>query len=60
MNFLADFGEGLLVFLIASFPIMLILGAIAVIIVLIVKASQKAKRKRASRNNNQGPMGGSN
>lgn len=48
LNALADFGEGLLIFLIGGFPILLLLAIIAVVVIVLVKRHNK---KKATRNN---------
>ena len=48
LNALSDFGEFLLIFLIAGAPILLILGAIAILIVVLVKQSRKRRAKKAA------------
>ncbi len=47
LNALADFGEGLLIVLVAGAPILIILGLIAVLIVWLVKRSRKKRGKKA-------------
>ncbi len=48
LNALADFGEGLLIFLIGGFPILLLLALIAAVVIVLVKRHNK---KKSARNN---------
>ena len=62
LNFLADFGEGLLVFLIAGAPILIPLAAIVVLIIWLVKRSKRRRAKKAAAGYNpydpRSPQGG--
>lgn len=46
LNGLADFGEGLIVFIITASPILVILGGITVLVVVLVKRSNKKQAER--------------
>lgn len=60
LNVLADFGEGLIIFVIAGSPVILLLAAIIIVIVLLVKRSNKKHMKKAVSKTNDQQQGGHN
>ena len=60
LNVLADFGEGLLVFIIAGSPIIIIIAVIVIVIVVLVKRSSKKRKAQIEaqrqQNNQTGGM----